>query len=145
MGFRFSLSTVLRFRESVEKREELALQTIQLKIAQVRRSIEEQAEIIARKYDSVEIAMRHPLQANLLQLMLSELSEAIEEKQTLLLNLEVLQQRRKEQLKSYRVAHGGRQMLTDIFTQQKNAYEQRQLRAQQKMLDDIFAARSQQN
>jgi hypothetical protein len=35
-------------------------------------------------------------------------------------------------------------MLTDMFTQQRNAYEQKQMRAEQKLLDDIFAARSQQ-
>jgi flagellar biosynthesis chaperone FliJ len=145
MGFRFSLSTVLRFRESVEKREELALQTVQLEIAGVQRLIEELATKIDRKYESLELAMQRPLQANLLQLLLSELNEAVEERQTLLLNLEMLQQKRKERLKAYRVAHSGRRMLTDIFTQQRNTYEQKQLRTQQKLLDDIFAARSQQN
>jgi hypothetical protein len=145
MGFRFSLLTVLRFRESVEKREELALQTTQLKIARVRRADEELAAKIAHKYASLELAMQRPLQAQLLQLMLSELNEVVEERQTLLLSLDILQQKRKEQLNSYRIAHSERQMLTDIFTQQRNAYEQKQLRAQQKMIDDIFAARSYRN
>ena len=89
--------------------------------------------------------MQSPLQASLLQLMLSELNEVVEQRQTLLLRLEMLQQKRKEQLKSYRIAHSGRQMLTDIFNQQRNAYEQKQLRTQQKLIDDIFAARSHRN
>jgi hypothetical protein len=142
MGFRFSLSTVLRFRESVEKREELALQTVQLEIARVRRSEEELVATIAQKCASLELALQRPLQANLLQLMLFELNKVAEERQMLLRSLEILQQKRKEQLESYRIAHSGRQTLTDIFTQQRNAYEQKQLRTQQKLIDDIFAARS---
>lgn len=143
MTFQFSLSTVLRFRESVEKREELALQTTQLEIARVCRATDELAAKIAEKYSAIERAMQRSLQANLLQLMLSELNETVEERQDLLLKLEVLQQKRKVQLESYRTAHSGRRMLTDILTQQRNAYEQKQMRAQQKFLDDVFAARAQ--
>lgn len=144
MAFRFSLATVLRFRESLEKREELALQTTRFEVARVQRLIEESTARIAQKCGSLESAMRRTLQANLLQLMLSELNEAVEERQALLRNLDVLQKKQIEQLRSYRIAHNGRQMLTDMFTQQRNAYEQKQMRAEQKLLDDIFAARSQQ-
>jgi flagellar export protein FliJ len=145
MGFRFPLSAVLRFRESLEKREELALQITQLEIARVGRRIDELAAKIARNQQSLESAMQSPLEAYHLQLMLSEVHATVEERANLLLTLEVLQQKREEQLNSYRIAHSGRQMLTDIFTQQRNAHEQKQLRTQQKLLDDIFAARSQQN
>lgn len=145
MGFRFSLSTVLRFREILEKREELALEITQLEIAQAQRLISEVAARIARNYESLELAMQRPLQANFLQFRLTEMNEAVQERLNLLRTLEVLQQKRKEQLESYRIAHRGRQMLTDIFTQQRNAYQQKQLRSQQKLLDDIFAARSQRN
>jgi flagellar FliJ protein len=143
MAFRFSLATVLRFRESLEKREELALQTTRFEVARVQRLIEESTARIAQKCGSLESAMRRTLQANLLQLTLSELNEAVEERQALLRNLDV-QKKQIEQLRSYRIAHNGRQMLTDMFTQQRNAYEQKQMRAEQKLLDDIFAARSQQ-
>jgi flagellar biosynthesis chaperone FliJ len=145
MGFRFSLSTVLRFRESVEKREELALQTLQLEIAGGWRAIEELAAKIEQKCESLELAMQRPLPASFLQLMLGELNEDVAQRQTLLLRIEILQQKRKVQLKSYRTAHSGRQMLTDIFTQQRNAYEQKQLRTQQRLIDDIFAVRSHRN
>jgi flagellar FliJ protein len=144
MAFRFSLATVLRFRESLEKREELALQTTRFEVARVQRLIEESTARIAQKCGSLESAMRRTLQANLLQLTLSELNEAVEERQALLRNLDVLQKKQIEQLRSYRISHNGRQMLTDMFTQQRNAYEQKQMRAEQKLLDDIFAARSQQ-
>jgi flagellar FliJ protein len=145
MGFRFSLATVLRFRESLEKREELAVQATQLEAARVRRLAQEMAAKIARKHEVLESTMQGMLKASVLQLMLSELNEAVEERKVLLLNLEILQRKHKEQLKSYRVAHNRRQMLTDMLTQQRTAYEQKQLRADQKLLDDIFSARSQQN
>ena len=35
MGFRFSLAPVLRLRESLEKREELALQKVELEVARL--------------------------------------------------------------------------------------------------------------
>ena len=47
MGFRFTLDSVLRFREGIEKREELALQKVQFEVSRVRRRIEELTEELA--------------------------------------------------------------------------------------------------
>ena len=52
-----------------------------------------------------------------------------------------LQLQRDTQMKVYRNAHSGRQMLTDLLAQLKSAYEQDQVRIQQKRLDDIIASR----
>ena len=43
----------------------------------------------------------------------------------------------------YQLAHRNRQMLTDMSTRQREAYDQERVRAEQKFLDDIFAARLQ--
>jgi len=54
MGFRFPLASVLQFRESIEKREELALQKVQFEVARVRRRIDELTEELAKASDERE-------------------------------------------------------------------------------------------
>ena len=48
MGFRFTFASVLRFREGIEKSEELALQKVQFEVARVRRRIDELTEDMTR-------------------------------------------------------------------------------------------------
>lgn len=143
MPFRFPLASVLRFRETVEKSEEIALQKIQFEIARVHGRIEELEAQIAQRSESLELAMRRMVHANLMQVMLAELQVLVEARLNLSLNLEVLQQQRKAQMRAYQAAHSGRQMLTEMLKQRRDAYELKQARTLQRQLDDVFAARSQ--
>ena len=143
MGFRFPLATVLRFRQGLEKREELALKKVLLEIAQTRRRIEQLSADIARAEDERENALRRSITAFQLQSMLSEASAAIDRRRVLLESLVPLEQRRVQQMKAYQAAHRDRQMLSDMASRQRDAYEQDRTRAQQKMLDDVFASRAQ--
>jgi len=145
MAFRFSLASVLRVRESIERREELALQKAEQELARVRRRIDELAGEIAKAVDAREQALQQAIQAHRLQSMDAEINAAGEAKQTLLETLQTLQQQRDAQMKLYQAAHNGRRMLTDLSEQQKTEFEQEQDRAQQKRLDDIFASRWQRN
>jgi flagellar FliJ protein len=141
MAFRFSLATVLRVRESIEKREELALQRIQFEIAGVRRHIEKLNAEITNKHNARNKAMQKPVHANHLQAILNEVNAAIGKRQALIDSLQTLESERDRRTKAYQTAHTDRQMLTDILTQQENAYEREQTRIQQKQIDDIFASR----
>jgi flagellar FliJ protein len=145
MAFRFSLASVLRVRESIERREELALQKAEQELARVRRRIDELAGEIAKAVDAREKALQQAIQAHRLQSMDAEINAAGETKQTLLETLQTLQQQRDAQMKLYQAAYNGRRMLTDLSEQQKTEFEQEQDRAQQKRLDDIFASRWQRN
>jgi flagellar FliJ protein len=145
MAFRFSLASVLRVRESIERREELALQKAEQELARVRRRIDELTGEIAKAVDEREKALQQEIQAHQLQGMDAEISAAGEAKQTLLETLQTLQQQRDAQMKLYQAAYNGRRMLTDLSAQQKTEYEQEQDHAQQKRLDDIFASRWQRN
>jgi flagellar FliJ protein len=145
MAFRFSLASVLRVRESIERREELALQKAEHELARVRRRIDELTGEIAKAVDEREKALQQEIQAHRLQSMDAEISAAGEAKQTLLETLQTLQQQRDAQMKLYQAAYNGRRMLTDLSAQQKTEYEQEQDHAQQKRLDDIFASRWQRN
>jgi len=142
MAFRFSLATVLRVRESIEKREELALQRIQFEIASVRRRIEELSEEITNRHNDRNMAMKKPVPAYILQSILGEVNEAIEKRQTLADSLQMLEREREKRKMAYQTAHTNRQMLTDMLTQQQNAHQQEQVRSQQKYIDEIFVTRS---
>lgn len=145
MAFRFSLATVLRFRESVEKREELALQRLLLEIARARREVESLTAEIAVAHDSRNKAMLNALPAFEIQAILNDLNAAAERRKRLLEALDALERQRLLQMKKYQAAHRDRQMLSDMKTRQHDAYEQQSARTAQKFLDDIFAARSRRN
>lgn len=141
MAFRFPLDTVLRYRESLEKREETALERVQLEILQVRRAIQQLDEEIAGAQQAREAKLRESMSAFQLQAMLDDVNITVEKKRKLQEELEQLEQLRKERMKAYQAAHRGRQMLSDIRTRQQDAYELDAARRQQKALDDLFATR----
>jgi flagellar export protein FliJ len=143
MGFHFSLDTVLRFRESVEQKEELALRQIQLEIAGLRRTIQDVTAAIAHAQKARDKAMRQTMPAAHLQAMVSEAEAAVERKKKLVASLEELEQQHAEQLKEWQAAHRKRQMLSDMEARQFDAYELEQVKAQQKRLDDLFGSRHQ--
>jgi flagellar export protein FliJ len=145
VAFRFSLAQVLRVRESVEKREEQALQRAEQEVAQTQRRIEDLTNEMAKVEHAREEALLRSIRAIDLQGMQAEMEAAVEARQTLLDTLETLKEQRDLQMKLYQEAHNGRQMLTDLEEEHRAEYEQEQTRAQQKRLDDLFAARAQRN
>jgi flagellar export protein FliJ len=141
MGFRFSLATVLRVREIIERREERALQKIQAEIAQVARQVAEIGAAIAAAQQAREQALRQAMPAGQLHTMLWEVGTALQKQQALQQQLAALEQQKEQQLKIYQNAHRDREMLTDMCDRHRDEYQAEQTRAQQKQLDDIFAAR----
>ena len=53
-----------------------------------------------------------------------------------------MERRREVQMQAYHAAHRDRQMLSEMASRRRDEYEQEQARAQQKSVDDIFAARA---
>jgi flagellar export protein FliJ len=143
MGFRFPLATVLRVRESIEKREERALQKIQVEMVRLRRQLEELSAGIANEHLAREDAMQRLMPAGHLHTMLWETQAAIEKEKALLHALESLDTQRVEQMKLYQAAHRSRETLTGMLNEQREEYAREQARTQQKYLDDIFIARRQ--
>lgn len=141
MAFRFPLATVLRVRESIEKREERALQRIQAEIARMLRQIEELGAQIAQAHIAREQALQEPMPAIQLQTMLWEANADTERKATLLNELKLLERQRDEQMSVYRAAHRDHETILNMMHKQRDAYDQEQARTQQKYLDDIFIAR----
>lgn len=143
MAFRFSLASVLRFRESAEHQEELELRKIQLEVIAVRRSIEQATTEIAIAQQARETAMKRPLPAAHLQAMLRAADAALEKKRSLLAMLHKLEEQSAVRMQRYQTARRKRQMLSDLEEHQRDLWELQQARTQQKSVDDLFAARHQ--
>jgi flagellar export protein FliJ len=143
VGFRFTLESVLRFREGIEKREELALQKIQREAARVRRRIDELTEGLAKAGNEREDALQSWMPAFRLKDLQDEISAAVDARQVLMETLATLKSQGDAQMKVYQAARVNRRMLTDLQKQQREAWEQSQLRMEQKRMDDVFASRAQ--
>ncbi len=143
MGFQFPLATLLRYRESVEQREELALQQIMFEMARVGRQISELAKEMDRATEDRETALQKCMQASELKSRQDEMSAAMSAKKKLAEILDGLKREREKQLEIYQTARVNRRVLTDLQEQKKTAWEHDQLRAEQKTIDDIFGARIQ--
>jgi flagellar export protein FliJ len=145
MAFRFPLASVLRVRDSIEKREELALQRVQFELAQLRQRIEFLTTQIENKQAERNSALQKHIHARELQTLLSEIDAGIAAKKELLNSLAALEQERDKRMKAYQSAHADRQTLSDMQTQQRAEFDQEQVRSQQKFLDEIFSSRASRN
>jgi len=134
---------VLRVRESIEKREELALQRAEGEVAQVQRRIDQLTDEMAKVDHARGEALLRSVRAIDLRGMQAEMEAAAEARQTLLDTLVTLKRQRDLQMNLYQDAHKGRQMLTDLEEEHRAEYEREQTLAQQKRLDDLFATRAQ--
>jgi flagellar biosynthesis chaperone FliJ len=90
MPFKFSLASVLRFRESIEKREETALQAIQLEVTRLRRMMDELTDDMTRTWQDREKELQKTLPASQLQAMQAGIDAALEAKQILLEKIQTL-------------------------------------------------------
>lgn len=142
MAFRFSLATVLRYRDSMEKREELALQKILVEIARTRLQVEQLTRQIARAQAAIEKTLEQPVSAAHLQIMVSEVEVLVAQRKTLTGSLAALDRQRALQMQAYQAAHRDRRMLSEMADRQRDAYEQGRVRREQKFVDDIFGARA---
>lgn len=141
MSFQFSLSAVLRVRDSIEKHEERSLQAIQLAVARTLQQIEEFSARIGSAHLAREKALEQTISGGYLHGLLAE--ENLAERQLILLlsQMKVLEEQRVKQMNLYQLAHQGRQMLTNMQTAQRESYDRERLREEQKRLDDIFMVR----
>src|ERR1700739_4100175 len=104
MAYRFPLATVLRVRENVEKREERALQKIQIEVNRALRQLDELSVEIAKAHDTREPVMQRPVVAGQLQALLWAMEATVEKRKALVLHLHTLEQERDRQMEVYRAA-----------------------------------------
>ena len=126
MAFQFPLATVLRLKESIEKREERALQQINLEIARIKAQIDELTRQIAAARQAREQALRTVVPASHLHAMLHEEQAAEQRKQGLMGTLQTLGEQRDKQIKVYQAAHRDHETILSLFNNLRSTYEQEQ-------------------
>jgi flagellar biosynthesis chaperone FliJ len=141
MAFRFPLATILRVKESIEQREERALQKIQLEMARVARQIEDLNDAMTKAQVARQLALARSMLGGELQSMLWQVQAVGEVKKSLLVTLHELEELRLRQMKVYQAAHRDHETLINLFNEQRALYEVELARFEQKYLDDIFMAR----
>jgi len=145
MAFHFSLAAVLLVRENAKKREEQALQAIQMEMARIRRQVEELSVEIASTHHAREREMQHPIPGAHLHSFLERIETIKETRKSLLERLEAMEVDRERQMNAYQAAHRDHETIVEMFNEQREAHELQQGRTEQKYIDDVFAARSQRN
>jgi flagellar export protein FliJ len=141
VGFRFSLSSVLRIRESVERQEELWLQQAEGEVTRVQREIDELGSQLARAAEQRKEALKKAVPAYRLHAIEARITAASEQRDCLLNTLQAVRDQRDARMKVYQLAHRNRQTMDDLRGQEQTAWIQKQNKTEQKRLDDIFAAR----
>jgi flagellar export protein FliJ len=141
MPFHFPLATVLRYRESIEQREQLALEKIQnevtrveLQIQQVdddcRAATEKRAAELAQGMSAVEMQSAY------------EYEKALEQQgEALRALLQDLKKKWRQQLASYEIARRNRETLEKLREQQLEVYSRAQAKREQAAIDDVFLSR----
>jgi flagellar FliJ protein len=138
MPFRFSLQALLRFRESLERRERLRLEIVTRDVVQARQQCEQAKQ--ERKKGLVELAkkLREGMTGAELHFELACDRTRVRRLAALkqqLLRLEDLQRR---QLEAYRKAQQQRKILENLRDRQLAAYRLLQNRRAQQLLDERF-------
>jgi flagellar export protein FliJ len=141
MAFRFTLAAVLKYRENIEQREYFALERIQQEVARVEariQQVEEQHSAVRQRRDAElarGIASIHLQTAYEQELALDKQLDKLQAQ------LQELQGRRRQCLKTYQLARQKREVLDHLRVRQLEAYRRAQAKRQQTTLDDIFLSR----
>lgn len=142
MAFRFRLDSVLRYRENLERIEELRLTQIRQELV----ALHERISGIEQNRQTLHEQRDRDLAEGLPAAHLSEFAEQDAQLRAaadnLLLQVCELERKRAEQMEVYRRARQDREVLSEIRKQQRQAYTQEQQRRDQKTLDELFLARA---
>jgi len=141
MPFRFSLSSLLRLRESLEKNELQRLQTVVAQLAQVRAEMDSlDAQIEVSRRQVLEQASVGISGAELHIAALGE-SARLERRAELFAKCNELERARHEQQARYNEARQRREILSNLRERQLSAYLHEQARREQQQVDELFLIR----
>ena len=143
MSFRFSLGSVLRFRESMEQREYLELEKLYRETATLEEGLRQTVHLISAATVNRERRLMEGLQA-------ADLISACEYERSLQMQCEVLRSRLRQakmnwqkQLDVYQTARRKRETLEKLRSSHLDAYNREQAKREQSTLDDLFLSRRQ--
>jgi flagellar export protein FliJ len=141
MAFRFSFEVLLRVRQSLERQQELRLQTANLRVAALRQHIEDvrngMEKIAVRRRDQMASgASAAELQFDLLcRTVLTEQQHVVGKQ---LAEAEVFQHSCRD---AFQLARRQREVVDTLRHHQLQLYRQQESRQEQRRLDDLFLLR----
>lgn len=141
MAFYFSLQTLLRFRQSLERREEILLQKGNQEVARLRTKIEILDQFVAGQQSLRHAELVRGIFAS--ELQFGRLTDASFEtlRRTLCQELGRAEAVRDQQRAAFRKARSDREAVEAIRDRQLQLYKERQERRTQRDFDDLILMR----
>lgn len=143
MPFRFSLSAVLRIRESIEHKEQLALEQCYRQLYTIQKHLSEQDDQIAQIRQEYEDYLIRGTKAVDLHCLIEQRVQAERQRDAILRQLTEAQDRLRKQIESYRSARQQREIVGQVRTNRFEEYQKREALNEQKVRDDLFLLRRQ--
>jgi len=141
MAFQFTLQAVLRARIIIEEREERLLQKILIEIAQCTREIARLDVEMERVNAARKGAVLQPSLGRALHGHYGEMHELKRVRDLLLAQVEKFEELKDIQLRVYYTARQNRELLTEMRSTKREAYNTDLAHREQSTLDDNFIAR----
>ncbi len=141
MSFQFPLAAVLRYRESIEQREYLALEKIQQDVVRVELRISQVDSdwLAAIRERTADLA--HGTRAAVMQSGYEYERVLEQERERLRGQWQELKLKWRQQLASYELARRNRETLEKLRKKQLDAYNQERAKREQAVVEDLFLAR----
>ena len=141
MAFHFSLSAVLKLRESIEQQEYLNLERIHQEIAHCQNEISNAELRQAELQHDRDIQLSASMPSIHLQNIFEQIFALEQRKDALKIALVELTIKKERQLKIYNEARQKREVLESMRERQHTIYQREEGKRQQASMDDLFLAR----
>jgi flagellar FliJ protein len=138
MAFRFSLQTLLRYRESYEQRERLRLQIVAREVAKARQQYTEAEQERGRAFEELAKKLGQGMNASELHFELACDRARARRVAAWKEQIAKLEELRLRQMEAFRKAQQQRKILENLRDRQLAAYRQLQDRRTQQQLDERF-------
>lgn len=137
MAFHFPLDTLLRLRVSIERKEELNLQRINLALLQLRHDLEQLRQERQAAWGEAQSRLRESAPAAELHFELARDEAARQRAAYLQQQIAQLESARQEQQLVYRKARQDREILDNLRARKREQYNLEMSRSEQQRIDDM--------
>ena len=141
MAFRFSLATLLRFRQSLERQAEILLQEANQQAAGLQRALEETDQAIAGVSAADAQALQTGVSAAQLQFDLLRRKVLLHRRKELEEELARAKKAQLQRLQEFHSARQQREVVETLRQHQLQCYREEEGRREQRRLDDLFLLR----
>jgi flagellar export protein FliJ len=141
MGFKFSLATVLRYREELEKREERTLEIRRETLARLEARLAEAKEHQRRLIAECESLLQRGAFGDDLHHATEQQEQWKRAEADLRKQISAALAEYEQQMKTFLAARQKREILDELKSTKKDLYNARQERREQQTVDEIFIAR----